>query len=291
MVQGGATYDLSRRYSRPLLPAIRAIIRLADSAQVAVRDRIMWRVLLANATRALDSVQVYHVVDEMLEIAKSTRADVEPDLGPIGLVIDSMAVWSVRDGVPERGIGFAIQLGTVLSDTSRVVTSASWQYRAASILGTAAPPLEASHWVNVPAGTTRLPLDDGKVTLIEFTNWACGVCRKSYPVLNALHQELAGRGLRVIIATGILGGFEGESMPPQQEIAADSAYFSGRYGMPFPIVVGDSIVDVNARRFHIFGAPQFVLVDRRGIVRDTFYNWTTTVAERLGASVRRVLAE
>jgi len=291
MINGNAAVDLSHRFSRPLLPAIRALTTLADSAHASTHDRIAWRMLLANATRAIDSLQAYHVVDEIVQVARTSPSRTAMDLGPVSLLVDSMTAWSIQDGVPSRAVGFALQLGATLSDTSKPSFAASVQYDAASVIGTRAAPLEASHWVNMPAGTTRMALDDGKVTLIEFTNWGCGVCRKSYPVLNALYRELAGRGLRVVIATGIMGSFEGELMPPEREVVADSAYFSGRHAMPFPIVIGDSIMDVNARRMRIFGAPQFVLVDRRGVIRDSFYDWTPALVARLDASVRRVVAE
>ncbi len=273
-------------------PLARALITLADSVGHP-RERVAYRLLLANAIRRTHAPQVYSLADQVLALLGQLEPKAREDAGPLSVLTDSMTVWAERDGIPQRVVGFAVRMGTLFPDTARFVTAVSALYHFSSTFGAVAPPIVAPRWINSPAGTTEMTMGLGKVTLIEFTNWACGICKYTYKPMVAWHEALNARGFQAVIATALLGSFEGgDPLTPEQEAIADSGYYVGRYGIRFPIAIDSNMItDANMRRYRVFGAPQFVLVDRRGIIRNGWYGWDKKIEAAIDVEIRKLLAE
>jgi thiol-disulfide isomerase/thioredoxin len=143
------------------------------------------------------------------------------------------------------------------------------------LVGTAAAPISAPRWLNVPAGTSALDLK-GSVTLLEFTAHWCGPCKESYPGVTRLLQKYGPRGFRVVLATQMYGYFQTErNLAPDVEF--DKAYFA-EHGMAVPIAVADQATakvvngrvqssDSNNSSYRVGGIPQIHLIDRQGRIR------------------------
>ncbi len=171
------------------------------------------------------------------------------------------------------------------------------------LVGGTGASIEAPHWLNAPAGTTKVDVT-GKVSLVEFTSHWCGPCRKSYPAILRLHNAWARKGLQVLFATQLFGFFEEQrSFTAEQEIEADRKYYVEQYGLPFEIAIedqpssaqpgtsGSPPVTANFARYKVTGIPQIVVIDRRGRIRLIVVGWDAAAEARLDNLVQRLLAE
>lgn len=162
------------------------------------------------------------------------------------------------------------------------------------LVGQKAKPLLSEHWINGAPADDRLDLA-GQVTLIEFTAHWCVPCRESYPALQKLEQEYAGKHLQIVLATTLFGYFGSERhLSPQQEIADDTKYYTQELRLPFRVAVGQPLSgaegwDANSRNYFSQGVPQFVIVDRRGIVRDVMVGIDGPYEPVLSAALDKVI--
>jgi thiol-disulfide isomerase/thioredoxin len=167
-----------------------------------------------------------------------------------------------------------------------------------AMVGTQAPAIEATRWLNAPDTTRRVPLS-GKVSLVQFTATWCPPCRKSYPAMQAIHKRYAGPNFQLLFTTDVYGQFEGKKMAPADEIAADRAYYVTTHAMAFPIGIyqartdssGKQTEDPNAERYRLTDIPQVVVVDRRGTIRRILVGWDEGHEARLTTLVGELLAE
>ena len=108
-------------------------------------------------------------------------------------------------------------------------------------------------------GPQRLKLSElrDRVVVLEFWASWCGACRRSTPILNDLHEELAEQGV-AFYAVNV------ESLDRQRVQAAHLAF-----GTAFPSAQ-DRTGEVQ-RRYAIEMLPTIIVVDRKGIVR-----WAST---------------
>jgi thiol-disulfide isomerase/thioredoxin len=147
-----------------------------------------------------------------------------------------------------------------------------------SLVGTKAPTLAASDWVNA-SGTYPVA---GKVTMIEFTAHWCGPCRNSYPTMEKWHTELGPKGLAVVFGAQIEGRFDGQTLEPKAEVAANQKYFVTEHNIPWSVAFqpmasqsDDAPADpsLNWSVYHVGGIPEIVIVDRDGIIRQIVVGW------------------
>lgn len=94
----------------------------------------------------------------------------------------------------------------------------------------------------------------GEVVLLNVWATWCIPCRKEIPELQALHQELSGRGLRVV-------GVSVDEGNADEEVAGFARDFSMTY-----TIVRDPGENVS-NAFRVPGVPSSFLIDREGIVR------------------------
>jgi hypothetical protein len=179
-------------------------------------------------------------------------------------------------------------------DSARFASSALPAARARyGLVGRPAPPIDAPHWFNAPENEGPRELARGKVTLIQFTGVACAPCRESYSSMTAIYNRFDRSSFDMLFATGLSGDFAGKKMTSAEELAANREYYVGRYGFSFPIAVQEArpATDPNWERYHVGGIPQFVLVDRKGVVRYIALGWDASSAARFEKRVAGLIAE
>ncbi len=141
-----------------------------------------------------------------------------------------------------------------LSDVPRAMRSpdvaASAQPERRAVVGQAAPTFAAQLLDGAAAALAALR---GEVVLVNLWATWCEPCRQELPVLVALHERWAARGLRVI----------GVSVD-QQRSPAEVRASAERRGVPYAIWV-----DREDRASDLFGAgalPVTLLIDRKGVI-------------------------
>jgi len=112
---------------------------------------------------------------------------------------------------------------------------------------------------DLSGNTLRLADLRGEVVVVDFWATWCPPCRKALPHLQELHEEFAGKGVRVVgIAT-------------DQQGAAIVAPFVEKNGLTFPIVLTDGKVD---RDFGgVRGIPTTFVLDKQGKVVRKFVGY------------------
>src|SRR2546430_14007333 len=114
-----------------------------------------------------------------------------------------------------------------------------------------------------PAPACSVPLVDGSrtVSLADYRGqvvyldfWAswCGPCRESFPFMNELQRELAGRGLQILAIS-------------VDKTAEDARRFLARYPAQFTVAVDTAAACPAA--FQLQGMPSSYIIDKSGAVR------------------------
>jgi thiol-disulfide isomerase/thioredoxin len=166
-----------------------------------------------------------------------------------------------------------------------------------SLVGTAAAPIKAPRWLNVPSDLTEMAMD-GAVTLLEFTAHWCGPCRESYPGINRLRQQYGSKGFRVVMVTRYWGYYSQEGkverpLAPEEELKRDVGYFQGHH-LDVPVAVGDQVMggsDHNDTNYKVNGIPQIHLIDKQGRIRLIMIGYDEANEPKLAAMIAKLLAE
>jgi cytochrome c-type biogenesis protein len=120
--------------------------------------------------------------------------------------------------------------------------------------GTVGEPAPAYGAVSMRGDSLDLTSMKGEVVLLNVWATWCIPCRREVPELQALHQDLEARGLRVW-GVSIDGG----------EADADVSGFMEDFRMTYTVLrdPGERVLSV----FRIQGVPASYLIDREGVVR------------------------
>lgn len=113
-------------------------------------------------------------------------------------------------------------------------------------IGSALPDFQVASLTN--SSTSHLSDYKGKVVLIDFWATWCGPCVESLPHNEALHKELASKGLQVMAISNEDAGTVRTFMSEQ------------KYTMPTFIDVGGSACE----QLHVSAYPTLMIVDRSG---------------------------
>jgi peroxiredoxin len=131
-------------------------------------------------------------------------------------------------------------------------------------IGTEAPELRA-FTVTSPREQRSIADYRGQVVLLNVWATWCPPCREEMPSLQALHETLADRGLRVVAVSIDDPGSE-----------ADIREFVQEHALTFEILHDPASAIMNSYR--VGGVPQTFLIDRDGRIRykSYFTDWRTT---------------
>jgi peroxiredoxin len=138
-----------------------------------------------------------------------------------------------------------------------------------SLVGREAPDFQPSVQAGPKLG--KLSALRGQVVLIDFFATWCGPCREAMPHLQALHQRLGPKGLRVI-------GVSSES--PQ--VVARAAQ---RFGLTYTLAADED--EGVSSSYHVFALPTAVIVDRQGVVRAVSVADVDEVEAAVAAAMRK----
>jgi len=154
-----------------------------------------------------------------------------------------------------------------------------------SLEGKPFPALAVEKHLGPPVRTTEQL--KGNVVLFFFWAHWCGDCKRQKPILEALHQEYAGKGLEIVGPTQFWGyTARGSDATPEQELD----YLTSTYqkSNPLPSWMSVPISNENFLNFGVSTTPTLVLVDRGGIVQ--MYHPGHMSREELEARIQPLLA-
>ena len=115
----------------------------------------------------------------------------------------------------------------------------------------------------------------GSVTYLDFWASWCGPCRLSLPALDALYQELAPEGLKVVAV----------SVDVVEEDALD---FLKRYAVSYPVVIDTE--GEAPKTYDVGGMPSGYLIDRDGRVRSVHVGFKRGDEVELREEIKALLA-
>jgi peroxiredoxin len=157
------------------------------------------------------------------------------------------------------------------------------------LIGTPAPPWEATDWINSPPLT--LSALRGKVVLVRwFTSTDCPYCSATAPALNELHQTFKDRGLVVV------GMYHHKSRAPL--VVTQVKGWVRTYAFTFPVAVDRDWQTL--RRWWLNGAHRdftsvSFLIDKKGTIRRIHPGGTMALGsddyERMRRTVEKLLLE
>ena len=116
----------------------------------------------------------------------------------------------------------------------------------------------------------------GQVVYLDFWASWCAPCRKSMPFMEALHQELASEGLRILAV----------NLDDEQALALK---FVERYGVTYTNLF-DGMATL-PEMYKVMGMPTAVLIDRKGVVRWVHAGFSSKDEAEIRQQIEAVLAD
>jgi thiol-disulfide isomerase/thioredoxin len=145
------------------------------------------------------------------------------------------------------------------------------------LIGQLVPPFEMT---DLDGDTITRDGLKGKVVLIEFWATWCVPCRITAPVLQALQNRHADRGLVVIGAN--TGERDGSPARTRDRLAA----FAARRAQTYTLTYGNEEFQ---RACGVDSLPTMILLDRQGVVRAVFTGYSRELPGKLDQAVQPLL--
>lgn len=172
-----------------------------------------------------------------------------------------------------------------LSEGSPVARLLDSKLKQAALVGNAAPALTRERGYGDFAGLESLK---GKVVLLDFTAHWWPFCKRGYPAIRKLYDELKGKGLEVVSVTGYYGFFKDERGLTKDEEFTKLADHVKEFNISWPLVVGPR---ANAETYGVMDVPHYVVLGRDGKVISHTVGFSTDLFHRLRATVEKALAQ
>jgi thiol-disulfide isomerase/thioredoxin len=152
-----------------------------------------------------------------------------------------------------------------------------WAEAAAVVAGQLAPAIELPLLtVQSQPSSTSLAALRGKVVYLDFWASWCGPCRKSFPLLEQLRQQLGSKGFEVLAVN-------------VDEFEDDALQFLAEIPVSYPVVRDGS--GATPKTYGILGMPTAYLIDRDGVVRLVHAGFKASDAEKLRVEIIKLLEE
>jgi thiol-disulfide isomerase/thioredoxin len=116
----------------------------------------------------------------------------------------------------------------------------------------------------------------GRVVYLDFWASWCAPCRQSFPFMNELHKELAGKGL-AIVAVSV------------DKTADEARGFLARYPAQFTTAL--DVAGACPKSYQLQGMPSSYLIDRKGVVRVLHEGFRNSDKAGLRARLLELLSE
>jgi hypothetical protein len=275
------TYEYMIPFTRSGLVLVRDLIALADSAGDR-RGQLEARRQVAILTRSIDTLAAYHAAQEVLDFLASLPPDERRTYqNDIASLAFSVTAWGTTDGNAGYASGFTARAAMLLGEAPEFQQMASLALRQIAVVGTAAPPFESAFWINTPSRPRRGNMADGKVRLVEFTSEFCVACKLSYRPIQAAYKRLSARGFEPLFCVPQEG--DGEAT------AKKYAELFSHYDVTAPIVL--EAKGRYSTYYAVSGIPHFLLIDKKGVVRDVVIGWDPESQTRIWRKVDQLLAE
>ena len=268
-VQAGLAEPKSDERDTRLERLVYQLDRLPDAAALDQKISAHQRMGIYYRNNDIDAGIVTHatwIIDAAKKCTPDQRRTYTSAI--VSAYLNMAQTWAGQ-GQTARALALLRRVPTDLPDIPSAVKSVRPDLERLELVGTAAAPITAPRWLNMPAGATTLDLK-GQVTLLEFSAHWCIPCKKSYPAVTRLLERFGHQGFRAVMATELYGYFERETdLPAATEIDRDRAYFAG-YHLDVPIAINDDASqqeNPNSVHYKVGGIPQIQVIDRRGIIR------------------------
>ena len=141
---------------------------------------------------------------------------------------------------------------------------------------TSAPQVQAESDANDRLPALDLAAHRGKVIYVDFWASWCGPCRKSFPWMHSMQQELGNRGF-VVLTVNV------------DTDRAEAERFLTQYGASLPVVF-DSKGQL-AELYKLQAMPSSFLIDRRGRIRYRHRGFREADPANYAAEIRQLLDE
>ena len=150
-----------------------------------------------------------------------------------------------------------------------------WAQAAAVVEGQVAPQVELP---SLTAEGTNISLQNlrGKVVYLDFWASWCGPCRVSFPMIEAIYQELGEQGFEVLAIN-------------VDEYPEDAHAFLEE--MPVSYLVVRDPEGTTPGTYGILGMPTGFLIDREGVVRKVHQGFRKSDGAKLRAEVLELLQQ
>ncbi len=124
----------------------------------------------------------------------------------------------------------------------------------------------------------------GRVVLLDFWASWCEPCHLASPVMQALHERHAERGLAVVGVHCM--DFDADGEPIDAPDAARA--YAADHGYTFTFAYGG---DAACEACHVRSIPAFIVVDRAGVVRHADFGLFEELEDELEAAIAPLVAE
>lgn len=130
---------------------------------------------------------------------------------------------------------------------------------------------------DINGGAVRLSDFKGKVVLLEFWATWCPPCRATVPELVALQKEYGNRDFTVL-------GVSVDDQAPG--LKTELLNFSRKFHINYPVLMGNDSVE---RKYGIWSIPRSFLIDKDGMIRDSYSGYIDQYESKVSAEVQGLL--